>query len=94
MRPGTTLTATERRIAIGAVAALAWYVTGWAVAGLVEVGYEPAEQAISELFDHAATALPRALLVSGLLASAIALVTFGVLLHRRLPGTSPLGPAP
>lgn len=93
MRPGTPLTAAERRVAIGAVAALAWYVTGWAVAGVVEAGYDPAEQAISELFDRAAGTTPRVLLVSGLLLSAAALVAFGVLLHRRLPGRSRLGPA-
>lgn len=93
MRAGTPLTAGERRTTIAAVAALAWYVTGWAVAGVVEAGYDPTQQAISELFDHAATTLPRFLLVSGLLASAAALIAFGVLLHRRLPGTSPLGPA-
>jgi len=90
---GTPLTVGERRIAGAAVVALAWYVTGWAVAGAVEAGYDPAQQAISELFDHAATTLPRVLLVSGLLASALGLVAFGVVLHRRLPGTSPLGPS-
>ncbi|MFA9446215.1 DUF998 domain-containing protein [Egicoccus sp. AB-alg6-2] len=93
MRCGSPLTHRERLVAVAAVAALAWYVTSWAVAGLVEVGYDPAEQAISELFDHGASWLPRTLLVSGLLASAVALVAFGLLLHRRLPGASPLGPA-
>lgn len=92
-RLGTPLTTGERRIAVAAVAALAWYVTAWAVGGAIEDGYVPSQQAISELFDHAASPLPRALLVTGLLASAVALVAFGVLLHRRLPGRSRAGPA-
>ncbi|MFA9432700.1 DUF998 domain-containing protein [Egicoccus sp. AB-alg2] len=93
MRPGTPLTPGERRLAVAAVVALAWYVTSWAVGGVLEDDYDPADQAISELFDLAASTAPRLLISSGLLVSALGLIGFGWLLHRRLPGSSPLGPA-
>lgn len=93
MRPGTPLTPHDRRRTIAAVVALAWYVTSWAVAGLLEPGYDPTQQAISELFDLDASPVSRLLLSSGLLVSAVGLVVFGRVLHRRLPGTAILGPA-
>jgi hypothetical protein len=83
----------DRQVTIGAVAALAVYVGGWALAGVLADGYDPREQAISELFALGAPPLPRALLVTGLAASAVALVAFAAVLHRRLPGGSAAGPA-
>jgi len=93
VRPGTPLTTRDRRSTIAAVAALAWYVTSWAVAGRLEPGYDPTQQAISELFDLDASPASRLLLSSGLLVSAVGLVAFGRVLDRRLPGTGILGPA-
>ncbi|GGI05778.1 DUF998 domain-containing protein [Egicoccus halophilus] len=88
---GRSLTTRDRWTTIGAVVALGWYVTAWVVAGALEPGYDPANQAISELFDLGASRGPRLLLVSGLLVSAVALVAFGWVLHRCLPRRTPAG---
>jgi hypothetical protein len=79
-------------LALAGVAGVALYVSSWLVAGWWRAGYDPLSQAISELFEQGAPGGPRALVVTGLVVSAFALVAFGPVLHRGLPGTSPLGP--
>jgi hypothetical protein len=82
-----------RRASIGAIAGLAAYVGGWLVAGLVRDGYDPFEQAISELFALGSPWSSRGWVVAGLLLSGVALMVFGPALHRGLPGRGRLGPA-
>lgn len=68
------------------------YIGGWVVAGLLRDGYDPREQAISELFALGAPAAGRGLLVVGLLLSGGAFLLLGPALHRALPGEGLLGP--
>lgn len=75
----------------GAVGVLA-YILAWAIAGLLWSGYDPIRQAISELFAAGAPATPRTLLSAALVASGVALITFGPALHRGLPGRGLAGP--
>jgi hypothetical protein len=72
--------------------AVSVYVGGWFLAGVLRDGYDPREQAISELFELGAPAAPRALLVVGLLLSGVAFLLLGPALDRALPGTGRLGP--
>jgi hypothetical protein len=44
---------------------------------VLEDGYDPANQAISELFDLAASTAPRLMISSGLLVSSLGLIAFG-----------------
>jgi hypothetical protein len=81
-----------RGAAIAAVVGLGTYVGGWAIAGLVRAGYDPREQAISELFELGAPWASRGWVVAGLLLSGVALIAFGPALDRGLPGTGRLGP--
>lgn len=92
-RAGTADDASVRRATIGAIVGLAAYIGGWLVAGLVRDGYDPFEQAISELFALGSPWSSRGWVVAGLLLSGIALVLFGPALHRGLPGRGRLGPA-
>lgn len=69
------------------------YVAGWAVAGWLRTGYDPAEQAISELFELGAPWPSRGLLLAGLVLSGIAFLWLAPALHRALPGRGRLGPA-
>jgi hypothetical protein len=75
------------------LAAVALYVVGWLVAGQVRGGYDPREQAISELFELGAPWASRGWLVAGLAASGLAFLVLAPALHRALPGHGRLGPA-
>ena len=81
-----------RLAAIGAIVGLGAYVGGWWIAGTVRPGYDPREQAISELFELGAPWSSRGWVVAGLLLSGVALMSFGPALDRGLPGTGRLGP--
>lgn len=83
----------DRLVAWFALVALALYIGSWVVAGAVREGYDPVEQAISELFELGAPWASRGLLLLGLGASGLAFVAFGPTLHRVLPGRGRLGPA-
>lgn len=72
--------------------AVAAYVAGWAVAGSLRAGYEPREQAISELFELGAPAASRAILVASLLLSGVVFLALAPALHRTLPGAGRSGP--
>jgi len=80
-------------LALAGVAGVVLYIASWLVAGWWRQGYDPLRQAISELFELGAPAGSRAVVVTGLVVSALALVAFGPVLHRGLPGTGLLGPA-
>jgi hypothetical membrane protein len=80
-------------VSVGAVITLVWYILGWAIAGALLEGYDPVEQAISELFAIGAPTGPRAIVVSGLVASGIGLLAFAFAVHHGLPGRSRTGPA-
>lgn len=75
----------------GLVAVVA-YVAGWFVAGAVRSGYDPREQAISELFELGAPWASRGWLVAGLALSGVAFLVLAPALHRVLPGTGRSGP--
>jgi hypothetical protein len=72
--------------------AVTLYVASWAVAGQVRTGYDPREQAISELFAQGAPSTSRILLTVGLALSGIAFLLVAPALHRMLPGNGLLGP--
>jgi hypothetical protein len=94
--PTTTSGCTPRWVRaslwFGLVAVTA-YVAGWAVAGAIRPGYDPREQAISELFELGAPWPSRGLLLAGLLLSGVAFLALAPALHRALPGRGRLGPA-
>lgn len=73
--------------------ALAMYIGGWAIAGQIRDGYDPVEQAISELFELASPWASRGLLTAGLALSGVAFLLLAPTLHRALPGRGRLGPA-
>src|SRR6056297_3414396 len=75
----------------GLVAVVA-YVGGWVAAGMLRAGYDPRQQAISELFELTAPWSSRGLLVGGLLLSGAAFLVLAPVLHRALPGDGRLGP--
>jgi hypothetical protein len=75
------------------LAAVTVYVAGWAVAGQLRAGYDPLEQAISELFELGAPLVSRGPLAAGLALSGLAFLLLGPALHRALPGRGRLGPA-
>ena len=77
---------------LGVVGVLA-YVSAWAVGSVVWDGYDPARQAISELFAIGAPTATRAPLVVGLVLSGLGLVAFGWAMDVGLPGRGRLGPA-
>lgn len=68
------------------------YVAGWALAGRLREGYDPRQQAISELFELGAPWASRSLLVVGLVLSGIAFLWLAPALDRVLPGRGRLGP--
>ena len=72
--------------------AVTTYIGGWAVAGQLRSGYDPREQAISELFELGAPWASRGPLVAGLLLSGIAFLVLAPALHRTLPGHGLTGP--
>lgn len=73
--------------------AVSAYVLGWLVGGWLRPGYDPREQAISELFELGAPWTSRGLLIAGLVLSGLAFLVLAPALHRALPGTGLLGPA-
>jgi hypothetical protein len=72
--------------------AVGLYVGGWLLAGVVRDGYDPREQAISELFELSAPWSSRGLVVVGLALSGVAFLVLAPALHRTLPGEGRLGP--
>jgi len=72
--------------------AVGLYVGGWLVAGMLRAGYDPSQQAISELFELGAPVVSRSLMVAGLLLSGLAFLLLAPVLHRTLPGGGRLGP--
>lgn len=76
----------------GSLLAVTVYVGGWAVAGHLRPGYDPSEQAISELFELGAPWISRGPLIAGLLLSGVAFLALAPALHRTLPGRGPTGP--
>jgi hypothetical protein len=81
----------RRTLWFGLVAVSA-YVLGWLVAGRVRDGYDPTQQAISELFELGAPWPSRGLLLVGLTLSGVAFLLLAPVLHRCLPGEGRLGP--
>jgi hypothetical protein len=72
--------------------AVVLYIAGWALAGQLRRGYDPTEQAISELFEIGAPWASRGLLVVGLALSGLAFLLLAPALDRSLPGHGRLGP--
>jgi hypothetical protein len=72
--------------------AVGLYVGGWLLAGIVRDGYDPRQQAISELFELSAPWSSRGLMVVGLALSGVAFLVLAPALHRTLPGQGRLGP--
>jgi hypothetical protein len=72
--------------------AVVLYIAGWALAGQARPGYDPTEQAISELFELGAPWASRGLLVVGLALSGLAFLLLAPALDRSLPGQGWLGP--
>lgn len=68
------------------------YIAGWAVGGAVREGYDPIDQAISELFALGSPWSSRGPLLAGLLFSGTAMLLAAPALHRSLPGRGLLGP--
>lgn len=75
-----------------ALMAVTTYVAGWIAAGALRAGYDPRQQAISELFELTAPWTSRGPLVLGLVLSGIAFLMLAPALHHALPGTGRLGP--
>jgi hypothetical protein len=73
--------------------AVTLYVAGWVLAGQVRDGYDPSEQAISELFEIGAPWASRGVLTAGLALSGVAFLLLAPALHRTLPGKGRLAPA-
>ncbi len=82
----------DRVLAVLGVLGVAGYVLTWLVLGIVRAGYDPAQQAISELFALDAPTGHRVALSAALVVTGVLLVPFAAMLHRRVPGTSLLGP--
>lgn len=82
----------DRAIAWFGILGVVYYVGTWFVLGIVREGYVPTQQAISELFDLGAPLYGRVALSLALVITGGALVVFGGLLDKRLPGDSSLGP--
>lgn len=72
--------------------AVVLYIGGWVVAGWWRTGYDPRQQAISELFELGAPWASRGPLVLGLVASGLAFLALAPALHRTLPGEGVAGP--
>ncbi|MGM0618384.1 MAG: DUF998 domain-containing protein [Actinomycetota bacterium] len=68
------------------------YVGSWLVAGWLRDGYDPRQQAISELFELGAPWSSRGLVIAGLALSGLAFLVLAPALHRALPGEGRLGP--
>ncbi len=83
---------TARRLGRLTVAGVAFYVGSWLVAGWWTPGYDPATQAISELFALGAPTGPRVLLTTSLVVTGVLLVAFAWALDVLLPGTGRAAP--
>lgn len=90
---GASTRAGVRAGALFGVVGVVAYVTAWAVGGVLWEDYDPARQAISELFAHQAPTRTRLPLSIGLVLSGVGLVVFGWVLHVGLPGRGRLGSA-
>ena len=78
-------------VAVLGVAGVVFYVSAWAIAGMLTPGYDPWRQSISETF---AIGAPASRLVEvALVASGVGLVLMAPALDRGLPGRGVLGPA-
>lgn len=82
----------DRLLARLGVLGVVGYVATWFVLGQVRVGYDPLQQAISELFERGAPTGHRVALSVALVTTGVLLVPFAAMLHRRLPGRAVLGP--
>lgn len=81
-----------RAVAVAGAVGVVAYVTSWALAGAWTPGYDPARQAISELFASGAPTVPATLVRASLLVTGIVLVPLALVLHRGLPGVGVAGP--
>ncbi len=72
--------------------AVSVYVVAWLVGGWLRPGYDPATQAISELFELGAPWPSRGPLLAGLLLSGLAFLVLAPALDRAVPGEGRLGP--
>jgi hypothetical membrane protein len=86
------VTTTDRTLLWVGVAGVLLYVGTWFTLGFLAEGYDPLQQAISELFDLGAPAWQRWTLASVLAVTGVALIPFGATLDRVLPGHGRLGP--
>jgi hypothetical protein len=82
----------RRALWFGLVAVMV-YVLAWLVGGWLRPGYDPAIQAISELFELGAPWPSRGPLLAGLVLSGLAFLVLAPALDRALPGEGRLGPA-
>lgn len=69
------------------------YVLAWAIGGWLRPGFDPATQAISELFELGAPWPSRGPLIAGLVLSGAAFLVLAPALDRAMPGRGRLGPA-
>ncbi|MCC5947418.1 MAG: DUF998 domain-containing protein [Nitriliruptoraceae bacterium] len=86
----------RRRVRLAAwagIVGLLLYIGGWFVAGLTAPGFDPTQQAISELFAQGVAWRVRGPVVVGLLVSGAALVAFAWAVDRTAPGRGRAGPA-
>ena len=89
----TTVPSWVRAVLWFGLLAVVAYVGSWLLAGWLRAGYDPRQQAISELFELGAPWASRGLLIAGLLVSGVAFLLLAPALHRALPGEGLLGPA-
>lgn len=87
------MTRTERTLMVLTIVGVLVYVATWAVLGVLADGYDPLQQAISELFDLSVPVWQRRTLAGVLLVTGLALLPVGPVLDRLLPGEGRLGPA-
>jgi hypothetical protein len=73
-------------VAVAGALGVVFYVAAWAVAGARWRGYDPATQAISELFARGAPPDSAHLLVGALVVTGLLLPPFAFALHLGLPG--------
>ncbi len=78
-------------VAAATAVGVTFYIASWALAGIWQDGYDPARQAISELFAIGAPLPGRILLVVALVATGIGLVAFGWALDARIRGARAAG---
>lgn len=79
-------------IAVAGAIGVVLYICSWLLAGMLWEGYDPARQAISELFATDAPTLPSRLLEVALIVTGGLLIAFAWMLHRVFPGQALAGP--